>query len=337
MMEKRFGPVWVIAEHDGCEVEIVSLQLVGKARELAEDLGVACEVVLLGHDIGEAARQLIASGADRVFLADDPSLAVYQPAPYSDILCSLAEEHGPEIVLVGSTCMGRELAPVVAARLKTGLAAHCTDLCHDREKHLEQKIPAYGGLMSIVCPKRRPQMATVARGVFKTPEPDNGRRGEVVPIPAPEGIDFPVKTLEIVRETSAGIQLEDARVIVSGGAGTGGAQGWEMVRQLAETLGAALGCTRPVVDEGWAPLDNMIGQSGKMVSPQVYIAVGLSGEQQHMVGIVGAGLMVAVNNDRKSPVFEQVDVGVVEDCREFLPVLIEKIKAYREARLTCKP
>lgn len=336
-MKQQFGPVWVIAEQNDCKVEIVSLQLLGKARELADELGVVCETVLLGYNVGEAARELTAAGADRVYVGDDPALEIYQPALFRDIICSLAEEHKPEIMLMGSTCMGRELAPLVAARLKTGLAAHCTGLRHDGNKNLEQQIPAYGGLMSIICPERRPQMATIAKGVFRASEPDGSRRGEVVRVPVPEAAALPVRTLEIVRETSTGIQLEDAHLVVAGGAGTGGPEGWQIVQQLAQTLSAALGCTRPVVDEGWAPLDIMVGQSGKMVSPELYIGVGLSGEQQHMVGVVGAKLMVAINSDPKSPVFQQVDLGVVEDCREFLPVLIEKIKAYQAARLSCQP
>ncbi|MFZ2446027.1 MAG: electron transfer flavoprotein subunit alpha/FixB family protein [Syntrophobacteraceae bacterium] len=336
-MSKNFGPVWVIAEQDDCKAEIVSLQLLGKARELADELGVACEAVLCGHAIAETARDLVRAGADRVYLGDAPALETYQPVLYADLICSLAERHGPEIILIGSTFMGRELAPIVAARLKTGLAAHCTGLRHDKDKNLEQQVPAYGGLMSIVCPKTRPQMATVARGVFKTPEPDGGREGEIIPVATPEAADLPVRTLEIVREKSAGLQLEEARVIVTGGAGACGPEGWKTIRELADTLEAALGCTRPVVDEGWAPKDTMIGQSGKMVCPRIYIGIGLSGEQQHMVGISGADLMVAVNNDPKSPVFQQVDLGIVEDCHSFLPLLIAKIKNFRDARLGCRP
>jgi electron transfer flavoprotein alpha subunit len=337
MMKRDFGPVWVIAEQHDCEVEIVSLQLLGKARALADELGAACEAVFLGHNIGGAAQTLIAAGADRVFLGEAPALEIYHSILYRDVICSLAEEHRPEIILIGSTFMGRELAPLVAGRLKTGLAAHCTGLLLDQNKNLKQLIPAYGGLMSIICPQRRPQMATVAKGVFKAPEADYSRKGEILRIPVPGVVEPSLKTVEIVKEASTGIQLEDAHVIVSGGAGVGGPEGWKTVGELAKTLTAALGCTRPVVDEGWAPLDTMIGQSGKMVSPQVYLAVGLSGEQQHMVGIIGAKLMIAINNDPKSPVFEQVDLGIVEDCQKFLPVLIEKIKAYREARLTCHP
>jgi electron transfer flavoprotein alpha subunit len=335
-MKRHLGPVWVIAEQNDCVLEVASLQLLGKARELADELGVACEAVLLGHNTGEAARELIAVGADRVLLGEDRTLELYQPILYADTICSLAEKHRPEIILIGSTFMGRELAPLVAARLRTGLAAHCTGLRLDRNKNLEHQIPAYGGLMSIVCPEKRPQMATVAKGVFKTPEKDNRREGQVVRTQVPSRADLPVRTLEIVREASPGIQLEDAHVIVSGGAGAGSPKGWETLKKFAEILGAALGCTRPVADEGWAPLDTMIGQSGRMVSPEVYIGVGLSGEQQHMVGIIGAKLMVAINNNPKSPIFQQVDIGVVEDCQEFLPLLIGRIKAHRDARLSCR-
>jgi electron transfer flavoprotein alpha subunit len=331
-MNGSFGPVWVIAEQAGCELETVSLQLLGKARELADELGVACEAVLLGHNLEESARKLTAAGANRVFLADDPALELYQCEIYRDIVCSLTRQHGPEIILTGSTPMGRELAPLVAAGLSTGLAAHCTGLRHDKNKNLEQLIPAYGGLMSIVCPEKRPQMATVARGVFKTPEPDKSRKGETVLVPVPKPAELRVRTLEVVRESSSGVQLEDAQVVIAGGAGACSAEGWETLRELAQITDAAFGCTRPVVDEGRAPLDTMIGQSGKVVSPEVYIAVGISGEQQHMVGITGAKLMIAINNDPASPVFQQVDIGVVEDCMEFLPLLISKINARKQRK-----
>ncbi len=335
-MGRGFGPVWVIAEQGECDVETVSLQLLGKARELADELGVACEAVLPGRNLDESARKLIAAGADRVFLADDPALEFYQPDTYSDIICALARQGAPEIILTGSTFMGRELAPFVAARLATGLAAHCTALSLDENKNLEQQIPAYGGLLSIICPEKRPQMATAARGVFKTPEPDCGRKGEIVRIPVPATAEARVRTLEVVRETSQSIQIEEARVIIAGGAGACSPEGWGTIQEFAKTMDAALGCTRPAVDEGWAPLDHMIGQSGKMVNPEVYLAVGISGEQQHMAGITGAKLMVAINNDPASPVFQQVDLGVVENCQEFLPVLIEKIKAHRQKKLTCQ-
>jgi electron transfer flavoprotein alpha subunit len=328
--------VWVIAEQIECQVLAVSFQLVGQARKLATELGVSVEVVLLGDRIGdEQARQLVAAGADKVYLGNAPELALYQPELYAQMIVELAQERRPDIILMGSTSMGRELAPLVAVRLKTGLTAHCIDLTLDEDKVLEQKIPAYGGLISIVCPARRPQMATVARGVFPRPAPDESRVGEIVLLELPQNVPNRVETLEVVLEEPEGVPLESASIVVAGGAGAGDPQGWCQVAELAEVLNAALGSTRPAVDEGWIGLETMVGQSGKMTSPELYIGVGLSGELQHMVGIVGAQVMVAINNDPKSPVFEQVDYGVVDDCREFVPVLIDKIRAYQEGLVTC--
>ncbi len=328
-MKDNHGPVWVIAEHADGQILAVSNQLAGQARKLAEELNVQAEAILLGNEIAELPNQLFAAGADRVFLGDASALGLYQSELYAEIIVGLAEKHRPEILLLASTPMGRELAPLVAARLKTGLTAHCIDLVLDENKVLQQKIPAYGGMLTIVCPEKRPQMATVAKGVFPAPEVDGNRKGIVVPVEMPAKIPARIRTLEIVSEEPKGVPLESASTIVAGGAGAGGPEGWNEIADLAETLGAALGSTRPAVDAGWTELETMIGQSGKMVGPEFYLGVGLSGELQHMVGIVGAKVMAAVNLDPKSPVFEQVDYGVVDDCREFVPVLIEKIKEYK--------
>jgi electron transfer flavoprotein alpha subunit len=334
-MENTFGPVWVIAEQIDCRILAVSLQLIGQARKLADELETSVEVVLLGDKIEEQTQQLFAAGADVVYLGNSPDLAFYQPEIYTEIIVKLAKEQQPEILLIGSTSMGRELAPLVAAGLETGLTAHCIDLVLDENKILEQRVPAYGGLLSIICPERRPQMATVARGVFPKPELEENRTGEIIPLDVPEGIPRRIQTLEIVREEPEGVPLESAPIIVAGGAGAGGPEGWRKIADLAKALNAALGCTRPAVDEGWAGLETMIGQSGKMTSPELYIGVGLSGELQHIVGIADAQVMVAINNDAKSPVFEQVDYGIVDDCREFVPVFIDKIKEYQEKQVTC--
>jgi len=334
-MAINHSAVWVIAEQIDCHIQSVSLQLIGQARKLADQLETSAEAILLGDNLEPQVSRLFAAGADRVYLGNAPELAIYQPEPYVDIIVNLAREHRPEIILIGSTDMGRELAPLVAGQLKTGLTAHCIDLVLDKDLILEQRIPAYGGLLSIVCPEKRPQMATVTKGVFPTPEPDNTRTGETIMIDIPTGLPGRIKTLEIIREEPKGVPLETATTIVAGGAGAGDRAGWNDISELAAALNAALGATRPAVDEGWTELETMIGQSGKMVSPEVYIGVGLSGEQQHMVGIVGARAMIAINNDAKSPIFEQVDYGIVDDCREFLPVLIRKIKEYQEKKVTC--
>jgi electron transfer flavoprotein alpha subunit len=332
---KKIGSVWVLGEQIDCRLLSVSTQLTGQARRLADELHTSVEAILLGEDIERQAQELIAAGADRVYLGDAPELRYYHPDVYTDIIVKLAEVHHPEIFLIGSTAMGRELAPLVAARLKTGLTAHCIDLVLDENRNLEQRIPAYGGLLSIICPVRRPQMATVAKGVFAAPQMDETRSGEIVEIQLPEIDTDRVRTLEVVREEPEGVPLESAEIIVAGGAGAGDLDGWKMIADLANSLNGALGSTRPAVDEGWTELATMIGQSGKMVSPQLYIGVGLSGEQQHLVGVVDAKVMVAINNDEKSPVFEQVDYGVVDDCREFVPVLIREIEAYLEKKVTC--
>ena len=190
--KNKIGPVWVVAEQIDCRLLPVSTQLVGHARKLADEIDTSVEAILLGDDVEKQAGELIAAGADRVYLGDAPDLTFYHPETYTDIIVDLAREHRPDIILLGSTAMGRELAPLVAARLKTGLSAHCIDLVLDENRNLEQRIPAYGGLISIICPERRPQMATVAKGVFRTPEPDKNRTGEIVEIEIP--IWFPIES-----------------------------------------------------------------------------------------------------------------------------------------------
>ncbi len=326
------APVWVIADQEKGNLLPVTPQLVGKARGLAHELETTVDVVLLGDGIEAHARSLIAAGAARIFMGNDPELANYHPEVYSGVIVKLAHEYQPQIILMGSTSVGRELAPLVAARLGTGLTAHCIDLGINQDGILDQIIPAYGGEITIVCPERRPQMATIAQGVFPAPELDRERGGEVVSIAGPFQSSGRMETLEVVIEQPEGIPLGTASVVVAGGAGAGDETGWNEIVQLSTILKAGLGCTRPAVDEGWADLESMIGQSGKMVSPDIYLGIGLSGEQQHMVGITGAKVMIAINNDKKSPVFSQVDYGVVEDCRSFLRVLLEKIREYKEQK-----
>ena len=330
------NPVWVIADQENCNLLPVTPQLVGQARILADVLETSVEVVLLGDGVGIHTEKLFASGTDRIYMGNDPDLATYHSEVYTDVIVKLAKEHNPRIVLMGSTSAGRELAPLVAARLKTGLTAHCIDLSINQECILEQKIPAYGGEITIVCPERRPQMATVAQGVFPNPSPDGGRSGEIVSVRGPFLFSGRIQTLEVVTEEPGGIPLDTASCILAGGAGVGDLDGWNQIAELATILNAGLGCTRPAVDEGWAELETMIGQSGKMVSPEIYLGIGLSGEQQHMVGVAGAKIMIAINSDKKSPVFDQVDYGIVDDCRGFVPVLLEKIRQYKEKQVSCR-
>ncbi len=325
IVEKESGGVWVIADQFEGQINPVTFQLLGRARKIADGLKKTVGCIILGSDIEPFIQSLFQAGADIVYKAESRDLEFYQQTIYTATIVGLAREKKPEMILMGSTSVGRELAPLVAAGLRTGLSAHCIDLCVDENGILEQKIPAYGGLMTITCPEKRPQMATCAQGVFPNPKMDAKREGIAIEVAVLNSKPDSIETLEIIQEPEAGICLATASSVVAGGAGAGGMDGWKLIQSLAETLNAALGCTRPAVDEGWAELDTMIGQSGKMINPDLYFGVGLSGELQHMVGIMGAKLMIAVNNDEKSPVFEQVDYGIVDDCREFLPVLIEKI------------
>jgi len=329
-MEKN--PVWVFAERDSKGLLPVSLELVGRGRGLADELNTSLEVILLGEDLEEYTPKLIASGADQVYVWDDEKLACYQAELYVELIVSHAAMVEPSIFLIGSTWVGIELAPLVAARLETGLTAHCTDLLLTSDGLLDQRVPAYGGVLSILCPEKRPQMATVAQGVFPIPNLVDERPGEFEFLDVPKSFNTKIENLEIIHEELEGVPLESASFIVAGGAGAGNETGWQQIVDLAAALNAGLGSTRPAVDEGWTTLETMIGQSGKMVSPEVYIGIGLSGEQQHMVGIVGAKVMMAINNDPNAPIFDQVDIGVVDDCREFLPVLLDRIMAYREER-----
>lgn len=328
MMSLKAAPVWVIAEQIEGVISEVCIELIGKAAKLGTDLGVAAEAILLGDISSDQVDMLYQAGADVVFQIDFPDFDRFQTELISEAIVILSREYQPQILLIGSTYLGRELAPLIAAKLNTGLTAHCIDLIINEDKILEQWIPAYGGLIIITCPDKRPQIATVARGVFPASALDKNKSGKVIPVDLPEDIHQRVKTLEIIKVKPEGVPLEEAQTVVAGGAGAGSLEGWEEIENLADILNAALGSTRPVVDEGWSDLETMIGQSGKMVHPDLYIGVGLSGEQQHMVGIAGAKIMVAINNDPKSQVFEQVDFGIVENCREFIPLFIKKLKEY---------
>jgi electron transfer flavoprotein alpha subunit len=326
-MVKQAADVFIIAEQSESGIEPVSLQLTGKARELADTLGSKVGAILLGYGLTDLAQKLIEAGADQVFQGDSNNLVPYQAELYTEIIVKLISERHPEILLLGSTFMGRELAPLIAARIGTGLTAHCTQLEINSEGILEQCIPAYSGMITIICPEKRPQMATVANGIFANPILDTARTGEIITLDIPE--DFPLRAhvLEIVKEEAPGISLETASVIVAGGAGSGGQDGWQQIAELASILNAGFGSTRPVVDAGWTNLETMIGQSGKFVNPDLYIGVGISGDLQHMVGITGAKIMIAINNDAKAPIFEQVDYGIVEDCHVFIPALLESLRA----------
>ncbi len=317
--------VWVVADLETGQIAPVTCQLLGQARKLADQMNRSVGCILLGEDLEGLGEICIRAGADLVYRGASENLRLYQQTVWLETIVKLARVKSPHIILMASTHAGRELAPLVAAKLSTGLSAHCIDLCVDDADVLEAKIPAYGGLLTITCPERRPQMATCAQGVFKEPVSNVARTGTIIDLAVRCPDNLSVETLEVIETSEAGVSLDDAAAVVSGGAGAGDIAGWNRIRAFADSINAALGCTRPAVDEGWAELDTMIGQSGRMVRPDLYIGVGLSGELQHMVGIMDATLMIAINSDPKAPVFEQVDFGIVDDCNAFLQALMDKI------------
>lgn len=322
--------VYVFTEQDGGRLLGVALELLGKGRELADRLGGRLAALLLGHGVGGLAEELIYYGADLVYVADHPSLSLYQTDPYARVVERLVLQGRPSAVLFGATYAGRDLAPTVASRLGTGLSAHCNRLEIDDRGRLVQMVPAFGGLAAILCPERRPQMASVMPGVMRKPDRNPERKGNVVMVDVQ---DLPGKVraraVGVVAEPPRGIPLEEAEVVVAGGAGIGGPEGWRLVEELADLLGGAVGATRPPVDEGWARESQMIGQSGKTVRPLLYIAIGISGEMQHMVGVEEAGTIVAINQDPRAPIFRVSDYGIVGDYRKVVPALIKELKEMR--------
>jgi len=264
-------------------------------------------------------------------LAEHPSLEPYRLLPYTAVLTRACREQRPEVFLFGGTSMGMELAPRVAARLGTGLSAHCLDLRWDEKGELLQVVPGWGGgvLATIKCPRHRPQMATVMPGVLRKPT-GASREGQVITLTVEEElVSEGPEVVEIYRGKPSERPLEEAEVVVAGGFGVGGLEGWRLVEELARELGGAVGATRPPVDEGWAREEQMIGQSGKTVRPRLYVGVGISGMSHHVVGMDESEFIVAINKDPKAPIFEVADVAVVGDYREILPALLEALRSRR--------
>ncbi|MBC7107108.1 MAG: electron transfer flavoprotein subunit alpha/FixB family protein [Firmicutes bacterium] len=320
--------VWVWAERRRGRLLPVALELLGRARGLARDLGAVPAAVVAGHGVEEAAGELFARGADRVYLLDHPLLEPYQAEACAELLAGLARERGPAAILLGATALGPELAARVAARLGTGLTAHCVDLYVNEEGRLVQVVPGLnpGTLWEYVC-LTDPQMATVKPGVFPLPAPEPGRRGEVVRVPCEVREEsLRARTLEAVEGEPAGPSLEEAGVVVAAGWGLRDAGGIEAARELARLLGAALGGTRPAVDQGWLPEELMIGQSGRTVSPRLFVSLGASGAMHFTTGFLGSGVVFAVDQNPRAPIFEVADVGIVGDLREVLPLLVGELR-----------
>lgn len=315
-----------------------SLELVGKARDLASKADLRVGAIIVGYKVRELARELIYRGADEVHIVDDPRLDSYRLLPYAAAVSEVLRKVEPEVVLFSATVTGRELAPRVASKLRTGITADCTDVDIGDwvdpatgvryGKILYQIRPTFGGeiMAAIVTPRHRPQMATVRPGLFSVPPPDRSRSGEVVEweVDIPEEDLKSAEVIEVRREKRT-VDLKSARVIVSGGRGCG-ANGFELLRELAKVLNAEVGASRAAVDSGWISYDHQVGLTGQTVKPEVYIAVGISGAVQHIVGMKDSKVVIAINRDPEAPIFRVADYGIVGDLFVVLPKLIERLK-----------
>ena len=323
-----YSGVWVFAEQRDGRVADVALELLGAGRRLADARGSGLSAVLFGADASEAER-LIHWGADRVYHAEDPIFEQFNDEPNVELLSRLIEEHRPEIVLTGATPIGRSFFPRVAARVRTGLTADCTSLEIDPETgNLLQVRPAFGGniMATILCPASRPQMATVRPRVMKRGEYDAARTGEVLKIEA-GGVTSRTRVAETIKEVSETmVNLQEADVIVAGGRGLGRPEGFEMLEELAGLLGGAVGASRAAVDEEWIPYSHQVGQTGKTVCPKVYIACGISGAVQHLVGMQSSDIIVAINKNPDAPIFNVADYAIVGDVYEVVPAIIKRLR-----------
>jgi electron transfer flavoprotein alpha subunit len=325
--------VWVFAEQRRGELAPVTAELLGEARRLAEVLKVPVAAVLLGDGVADLAPALLTAGADKVYLAEHPGLKDFLEETYAAAVSELARKFQPEIILAGATYLGRAFIPQVAASLKTGLTADCTAFAIDPEKRLLlQTRPAFGGniMATIITPRTYPQMATARPGVFKPAAPGAEAAGEVIRVEvAALNEARRCRFVATVAEIKERIPLGAAEVIVAGGRGLKEAKHIKVLEELADLLGGAVGATRAVVDAGWMPYAHQIGQTGKTVSPKLYIAVGISGASQHVVGMQSSDVIVAINKDPQAPIFQVADVGLVGDLFEIVPALIQEIKKDR--------
>jgi electron transfer flavoprotein alpha subunit len=321
--------VWVWIEQFKGQACGIAWEMLGQGRKLADQRKTALTACVLGHNVEHITKEAVAFGADRVFWVDDPTLAVYRTQPYANTLVNLVRQYKPEIFLLGASSRGRDLAGSVATELYTGLTADCTGLDIDLEKGLlRQTRPAFGGniMATIICPNYRPQMSTVRHRVFELPNADPARKGQVITVkPAVSEDQIATRVVDFIVEQGE-VNLADARIIVSGGRGVGGPEGFKPIEELAKVLGGAVGSSRAAVDAGWIPYPHQVGQTGRTVRPDLYIACGISGAVQHLAGMSTAKVIVAINKDVEAPIFGVANYGIVGDLFQVVPALTAAFK-----------
>ena len=339
---EEYKGVYVFAQQVDNEISSIAFELLGKAKDLAKDLGTDVTAVLVGSGVKGLADQLAEYGADKVIVVDDPELKDYRTETYAHALSSVINKYKPEIMLVGATAIGRDLGPRVSARVATGLTADCTVLeigdfplqAVPGQEQLHNQLlmtrPAFGGntIATIACPYNRPQMATVRAGVMQKIDPIKGAKAVVEEFnPGFTPDNKYVEILEIVKSVAETVDIMDAKILVSGGRGVGSPENFKLLEDLAEVLGGTVSCSRAVVDSGWKPKDLQVGQTGKTVRPNVYFAIGISGAIQHVAGMEESDIIIAVNKDADAPIFDVADYGVVGDLNKIVPKLTEALKA----------
>lgn len=327
---QEYKGIWVFIEERDGEIASVSLELLGAGRKLADKRGVELAGILIGENIKPLASTVFEYGADIVYVYDQSIFKNYRTESFMKALLDCSNKHKPEIILFGATSTGKDLASAVATDLPTGLTADTTELDIEEETGLLlASRPAFGGniMATILCKQYRPQMATVRAKVMKALAPQSGKTGKIVEekISLKEE-DIRTKVLEIVKETTKTVRIDEADIIVAGGKGLGTSEGFQIIHQLADTLGGAVGASRDVVEAGWIEHPHQVGQTGVTVTPKIYFAIGISGAIQHLVGMKNSGLIIAINKDREAPIFESCHYGIVGDAFEIVPLLIEQFK-----------
>ena len=332
--------VFVYAQQVDNKLSNIAYELVGKGKALAADLGEKVTAVVIGYQIADLADKLAEYGADKVILVDDPELKEYRTEPYTHAMAEVINHFKPEIFLIGATAIGRDLGPRVCARIHTGLTADCTKLDigdfplnpvpgqEQLHNQLLMTRPAFGGntIATIACPHFRPQMATVRPGVMQKNPKEPGRKCEVENFnPGFVPDDLYVEILDVVKKVSDTVDIQDAKILVSGGRGMGGPENFKILDDLAAAIGGTVSCSRAVVDAGWKPKDLQVGQTGKTVRPKLYFAIGISGAIQHLAGMEESDLIIAINKDESAPIFDVADFGLVGDLNKIVPILTQKI------------
>jgi len=325
--------VWVLVEQREGELQEVSLELVCGGRKIADKLNQRLCAVVFADEVAELVDSLTCYGADKVYIINDSSLKDYTAEAYAEVLSTLISEGAPEILLCAATLFGKDIASMLAARLKTGLASDCIDLNVSDDGLLSAVSPVYGdkAYATVVCPLKRPQIATVRPGVMEIKPAKVRSEAEVITVEPQPLATTHSRVIGFMKADPSMLRLDEADIIISGGGGAGGSEGFHLLEDLAKLLGGCVGASRVAVDRGWVPVEKQVGQTGTVVAPRLYIAVGISGSTYHNMGMKDSRVIVAVNKDRNAPIFKLADIGIIGDSKEIVSVVISYLGEMSES------